>query len=290
MAEDILLPGLHDGGLSELVVGVDEQTEGAHNETDGAGGVEAEGFVGNDAHLRHLCEEMTGDEGNSRIGSYQDGDAALADALGHEGGDDLGRLVEDGFLVVIARQEPDVDMACCLLGGGNLLLHIGIGAFQLFGLVVAEFFLGEVFEFGSMAEEGIVEFDDTSLGTVVRTQVAGLDLLFGELVLDAVEQSPVARAPTVDALLDVAYDEIGGVLVAHGLGEQYVEVTPLDGRGVLKLVNHHVLYLGANLLEDERRIALTDERVEQLLSIAEQEAVVEFVELVYLFLDAAEQA
>ena len=78
--------------------------------------------------------------------------------------------------------------------------------------------------------------------------------------------------------------------MAHSLGEQHAEVLPLYGGGVLKFVNHDVLELGANLLEDEGGVALADEGVEQLLSVAQQEAVGTLVELVHLLLDAAEQA
>ena len=39
--------------------------------------------------------------------------------------------------------------------------------------------------------------------------------------------------------------------MAHGLGEEHAEILPLDGRGVLELVDHDVFELGADLLEDE---------------------------------------
>ena len=78
--------------------------------------------------------------------------------------------------------------------------------------------------------------------------------------------------------------------MAHGFVEQHAEVLPLHGGGVLKLVDHHMLQLCADLLEDERRVAAVDERMQQLLGITEQETVGGLVELVHLFLDAAQQA
>ena len=75
--------------------------------------------------------------------------------------------------------------------------------------------------------------------------------------------------------------------MAHCLGKQHLEVLPLYGRGVLKLVDHYVLQLGANLLEDEWRVATINKRVEQLLSVAKQKAVLRLVYLAYLFLNAA---
>ena len=78
--------------------------------------------------------------------------------------------------------------------------------------------------------------------------------------------------------------------MAHRLLQQHAEVLPLNGGGVLELVDHDVLQLGAHLLEDERRVAVVDERMEQLLRVAEQEAVGLGIELVHLLLDAFEQA
>ena len=75
--------------------------------------------------------------------------------------------------------------------------------------------------------------------------------------------------------------------MAHGLLQQHTEVLPLDGRGILKLIDHHVLQLGADLLEDEGRVALANECVQQLLGVAQQEAVGILVQFMYLLLDAA---
>ena len=75
--------------------------------------------------------------------------------------------------------------------------------------------------------------------------------------------------------------------MTHGFRKQHLEVLPLDGRGVLKLVDHHMLELGTNLLENKRRVAAINERVEQLLGVAQQETVICLVNLAYLFLNAA---
>ena len=78
--------------------------------------------------------------------------------------------------------------------------------------------------------------------------------------------------------------------MAHRLLQQYAEVLPLYGGGVLELVNHDVLQLRADLLEDEGRVAVADERVEQLLRVAEQETVGLLIQLPHFRLDAVEQA
>ena len=62
----------------------------------------------------------------------------------------------------------------------------------MLSLALAEFALGGIFEVGSLTEEGIVEGDDTSFRAVIGLQGQRLDLLGIELLLDVVEQSPVA--------------------------------------------------------------------------------------------------
>ena len=83
-----------------------------------------------------------------------------------------------------------------------------------------------------------------------------------ELLLYIVEQSPVARTPSVDTLLHVAHDQVRTAFMTHGLVQQYLEVLPLNGARILKLVYHHVFQLGAYLLEDKGRIALANQGVE----------------------------
>ena len=74
-------------------------------------------------------------------------------------------------------------------------------------------------------------------------------------------------------MLDVTHNEILGINVTHAFLQENLEVLPLNGRRVLELINHHVLQLSANLLKDERGVAVLNERMEQLLGIAEQKAV-----------------
>ena len=73
-----------------------------------------------------------------------------------------------------------------------------------------------------------------------------------KLSVNGVEQAPVARTPPIDALLYVANYQILRFLMTHALLQQDLEVLPLDSAGVLELVNHDVLQLGANLLKDKR--------------------------------------
>ena len=59
--------------------------------------------------------------------------------------------------------------------------------------------------------------------------------------------------------------------------------------GVLELINHDMLQLATDLLEDKRTVAIVNQIIEELLGVAQQEPVGFLVELPYLLLDIAEQ-
>ena len=108
-----------------------------------------------------------------------------------------------------------------------------------------------------------------------------------KLLFDIVQQAPVAGTPAVDALFDITHNQVRASFMTHSLVEQHAEVLPLNGTGVLKLINHHMLQLGTNLLKDERRVASFYQRMQQLLCVAQQETVVVLIQLPHFLLDAA---
>ena len=73
--------------------------------------------------------------------------------------------------------------------------------------------------------------------------------------------------------------------MAHAFLQQYLEILPLDGTGILELVYHDMLQLGANLFKNERRVAVLDEFVQELLRIAKEESVCLAVHLPYFPFD-----
>ena len=143
---------------------------------------------------------------------------------------------------------------------------------------------------GSLFEEGVIEGDDATLGTKVRVEATCIHLSVIKLTFDVVEQAPVTGTPTVDALFHIAHDEVLAALMTHCLVEEHTEVLPLYGGGVLELIDHHMFQLGTDLLKDERRVAVADEGMEQLLGVAQQEAVRILVQFMHLLFDAAQQA
>ena len=171
---------------------MDEEPQGAYEEADGIGGIEAEGFVGDDGHLRHLLHEVVGNLGDDAVGTHEDGDLLLGDALGDEVAYGLGEQQEGLRLIIVGRQQADVYIAAVVTMVWDELLDVGIGSLELFSLLAAELLLGLVFELGCMAEEHVVEGDDATVRAVVGLQGQRLDLSLSELVLDIVEQPPVA--------------------------------------------------------------------------------------------------
>ena len=61
------------------------------------------------------------------------------------------------------------------------------------------------------SEEVVVEFHHIALRAVVGVESGDVDgfVGIGKFARDIVEQSPVARSPSVYALLHVAHDEVG---------------------------------------------------------------------------------
>ena len=78
--------------------------------------------------------------------------------------------------------------------------------------------------------------------------------------------------------------------MAHAFLQQHLEILPLYGAGVLKLVDHDVVELRTDFLEDEWRVGVGDELAEQRLRFAEHKAILGAVELVEAGGDAVEQA
>ena len=129
------------------------------------------------------------------------------------------------------------------------------------------------------------------MAAVVDVERVGSDVevLQVLLFLDAIEDFPVAVAPAVDALLDVAHEQS---LAARSefLEEQLLEVLPLHAARVLKLVDHHVVDEGAYLLEDEGCIAALYHLAEKGRRGTERETTGIAFNLSGTFIDVVEQA
>ena len=291
-SEDGTLVELGNGSLGQQVVRVGKQVQGLHQQGDGSRGIQTERLVADDGNVGEMECEVLGNDGDIPVGTHQNGDVGERSALLLQSADGIGNELERLLLIVVVGQQVHADVSHGLGSCAPLLGDVGIGMAQLLGSGRILFKLLLVFLSGCFGEEGVVEGNDVPLRAVVGAQRLHLHARLGmaELLVDGVEQSPVAGTPAVDALLDIADNEVLGVAVAHALFEQHLEVLPLHGARVLELVNHDMLQLRADLLEDKRRVAVADEGVEQLLGVAEQEAVGLVVELADLLLDATQQS
>ena len=81
-------------------------------------------------------------------------------------------------------------------------------------------------------------------------------------ITQAVQYSPVPVPPAVDGLLHISHNQTVGSL-RKSFEQQQTEVVPLHAAGVLEFVNHDVAYVGADFLEDERRVTLAHQFVQQ---------------------------
>ena len=131
--EDVLMVTLGDGGFRQLVVRADEQSHGVDEQTDGVGGIETEGLVGNYSHLGLLLHKVLGDEGNDSIGAYENGYLLLGGASLKKFADGFCQALEHLCLIILSRQELDADVSFVGPLLWYLLHHIGIGPAQLIG-------------------------------------------------------------------------------------------------------------------------------------------------------------
>ena len=196
--------------MGKQVKGLDEQAYRYR-------GVQTEGFVADDMQVWTVDGKMVGNEGDVLVVTDEDGDAAWTDALLQEMVDGRGDLLEHCFLIVLLRKQQDADKALGRTLLGYLLADVSISMAQCFGTKGVFLVLGVVLLLGCFSEEGIIELDDMSLGAVVGLKGENVYRLvcMGKLLVDGVEQPPVAGTPAVDALFDVTDYQVLGVDVTH---------------------------------------------------------------------------
>ena len=237
-------------GTCQLVMGTDDEPQGLHQDVDGQRRIQSERFIAHDVDVWSMLGHVFGNHRNVAVGTHEYGHFVLWYALTDEVLQYLGDAAECLLQIVVGSQQLYTDKACWGLVGGYLLLHFGTGPFQLVSFWRLLQFV--ILQLGSFREESIVELGNHPFRTPVHLQLLQLYHILRELLLNVVQQSPVAASPAVDALLDISHDEVLAAFVAHGFQQKYAEVLPLDGGRVLELVYHDVLQLGTYLLEDKR--------------------------------------
>ena len=200
-----------------------------------------------------MVVEIFGDEFYLGVVSSEDSYLFGSHSLFHQISDVVGEEREVSLLEIVGlTYQCYVDITLILVVGQHLLLHITIGFMQLLSTHSVEFLHPCLLCLSHESEEGVVESYDIGGRAVVGRERLDANLPIDKFPVDAVEQSPVARSPSVDALFYIAHDEVGSILSAHALFEQHLEVVPLYATGILKLIDHDMVESCANLLEDER--------------------------------------
>ena len=105
----------------------------------------------------------------------------------------------------------------------------------------------------------------------------------------ALQNTPVAAAPAIDALLYVAHDE-AALPVRTQFANERTNALPLRAARVLKLVNHGVLIARASLFKHKRRVAVFHHFAQQELRYGEEHQTKLCAYLVHLFGNDTQQA
>ena len=267
-----------------------EQPQGEHHHVDGEGGVKTESLIRDDAHrLSKLLDEIIGDILYGRLAAHEDGDVLLSCPSLDQPPHGVRQACEDVLPVVLRREQRHLHISLSL-PLGIPLLDVVVGACQqrcLRGLVGRQLAYRLFHQSG---EDGVVKLDDALPRPVVGRQCLFADGLLAKRLREVCQQSPVTLSPAVDALLHVTDDEVARSLLCHAVVEQHLEVAPLYLTGVLKLVDHDVAQLYADLFVEERRVRSLYHTVEQSLRITEHEAVGVSVALLHRLGDGVEQS
>ena len=124
---------------------------------------------------------------------------------------------------------------------------------------------------GGKGKKPVVEPDDFPQGPVIGPEL--IRARIPEFFLQsAVQQVPVRSPPPVNRLLDIPDDEVSEP-AGLAVFEQRAEILPLDGRGILELVEKEILETHAQFLIDEGGVASVDDIAENLVRIVDAEDV-----------------
>lgn len=147
-------------------------------------------------------------------------DVAALNAIGKKRLYDLPDLRNHQVVVVIAREKLDYHLAGLGLAVGHLLYHVGISLLY-YGRVDGKGRLGGF-------EETVVEIDNVALRTVIGVKALHMHRAGIVGLVKPLQQLPVAIAPTIYALLDVAHDKAAS-LMGNAVVEKHLEIGPLHG-------------------------------------------------------------
>ena len=107
-----------------------DEMKGLNEQVDGYGGIQTEGFVGNDADIGQMFGEIVGNQRDIGVHPHKDGYFRGSDAFVAEFTHDVGHPCKGLFLIIISRQELYVDQSVVVQLVRHTLFHIGIGSLK----------------------------------------------------------------------------------------------------------------------------------------------------------------
>ena len=213
--------------LGESIVGVGEIAHGIDNGVDSLRRVETERLVGHHLeqarltiHQHRVVQEIVGYQADVLVLPHDNRDVAALNAIGKKRLYDLPDLRNHQVVVVIAREKLDYHLAGLGLAVGHLLYYVGISLLY-YGRVDGKGRLGGF-------EETVVEIDNVALRTVIGVKALHMHRAGIVGLVKPLQQLPVAIAPTIYALLDVAHDKAAS-LMGNAVVEKHLEIGPLHG-------------------------------------------------------------
>ncbi len=149
----------------------------------------------------------------------------------------------------------------------------------------------EVVRLGDAADRRVVEADDHGQRTPILLEVPHLDVVGAERRGGtAAQNAPVAAAPAVDRLFDVAHEQHRLLVrLRQRVLQQGQKILPLLDRGVLKLVDHEAVEAVAHLLVDEGGVVAADELGQQVFRLRQEHQLLFVAELLYAGVEIAQQ-
>ena len=261
--QDFVLISRRQLGFGNEVFRLDEVTQGIHEHADGQRCIQAEGLVRHQS-IRCMLVEVARNGRYELVLAHQDGHIVHLHALLNHALHLLGKQLHGLVLIV------SLVLAWCLDEGHlyrtlsilsvDFLFYIGIGTLQLITFLALFGLVSFVQNLAGVCKYFVIETYDVLLASSIYFQCVFIDREGSDTVLQSVQDTPVSASPSVDALLHIAHNE-GIRPLRKPFEQEQLEVTPLHARCILELVNHHVADVRANLLEHERRVALTHDVV-----------------------------
>ena len=275
IAQDVRLISGGKVGLQQTVGRIGQNAQRTHDNLHGNRGLQLKPFVRNQSHFGQMHHHIVGNERDRIVVSYQYGHVFGPCSLLQQRLYRVAYIGQHTLFAVFFVQKAHLNPTLRLLTSGHQLFHVLISYLHLLRSRWAFLLQLALFYGTCRLEKGIVKVNDVAFRAIVGRHSLNFKGMWRacKLLFNLVQQSPVARTPSVYALFHVAHNQALRLVVTHTLLQKHLKVGPLHRACILKLVNHDVFELCSYLLEDKRRVAIVYQGVQKGLRVAQQKAV-----------------